>query len=69
MEKMNVFWQYIVGMLTNQGTMPLPRIVMMLKFAVPGGFPYGNEELKEFLAKQVKEGRLEMAGGNYKIVK
>ena len=50
--------------------MPLARIVMMLKFAVPGGFPYGNEELKEFLGRRVKEGKLEMVGGgNYKIVK
>src|SRR5437762_1990039 len=30
-EKMELFWQYIMGMLTNQGQMPLARIVMMLK--------------------------------------
>ena len=68
-EKMNVFWQFIVGMLTNQGAMPLAKIVMMLKFAVPGGFPYGNEELKEFLGKMVQEEKLEVVGGNYRIVK
>ena len=69
MEKMGVFWQFIMGMLTNQGPMPLQRIVMMLKFAVPGGFPFGNEELKEFLGRMVLEGKVEIvSGGNYKIV-
>lgn len=69
MEKMNLYWQFIVGMLTNQGAMPLPRIVMMLKIAVPGGFPFSNEELREFLAGMVAKGKLEIvAGGNYKMV-
>ncbi|KAL8893835.1 MAG: hypothetical protein Q9192_004875 [Flavoplaca navasiana] len=66
-EKMEVFWQFVVGMLTNQGAMPLARIVMMLKVVVPGGFPYGNEELKSFLEGRVKEGKLEVVGGQYKI--
>lgn len=69
MEKMEVFWQFIVGMLTNQGPMPLQRIVMMLTFAVPGGFPCGMEELKEFLARMVGQGKVEIvSGGSYKIV-
>ncbi|KAI9874176.1 MAG: hypothetical protein M1830_010102 [Pleopsidium flavum] len=68
MEKMQVYWQFIQGMLTNQGAMPLQRIIMMLKFAVPGGFPFNNEELKEFLDKMVSEGHLDFAAGNYKIV-
>lgn len=67
--KMNIYWQFIVGMLTNQGAMPLPRIIMMLKMAVPGGFPYSNEELKGFLAGKVREGVIEVGlGGNYKIL-
>ncbi|KAL8840733.1 MAG: hypothetical protein Q9170_001171 [Blastenia crenularia] len=66
-EKMEVFWQFVVGMLTNQGAMPLTRIVMMLKVVVPGGFPFGNEELKSFLEGKVREGRLEVVGGSYKI--
>ncbi|KAL4882530.1 hypothetical protein BJY04DRAFT_36756 [Aspergillus karnatakaensis] len=70
MEKMNLYWQFIVGMLTNQGAMPLQRIVMMLKIAVPGGFPFSNEELREFLAGMVLKGKLEIvSGGNYKIVR
>ncbi|KAL4895135.1 anaphase-promoting complex subunit ApcB [Aspergillus ambiguus] len=69
LEKMNLYWQFIVGMLTNQGAMPLQRIVMMLKIAVPGGFPFSNEELREFLAGMVSKGKLEIvSGGNYKIV-
>lgn len=69
MEKMNLYWQFIVGMLTNQGAMPLQRIVMMLKIAVPGGFPFSNEELREFLASMVSQGKLEIAsGGSYKII-
>ncbi|KAL5000351.1 hypothetical protein BDV10DRAFT_162548 [Aspergillus recurvatus] len=70
MEKMNLYWQFIVGMLTNQGAMPLQRIVMMLKIAVPGGFPFSNEELREFLAGMVSRGKVEIvSGGNYKIVR
>ncbi|PLB55735.1 anaphase-promoting complex subunit ApcB [Aspergillus steynii IBT 23096] len=69
MEKMNLYWQFIVGMLTNQGAMPLQQIVMMLKIAVPGGFPFSNEELREFLAGMVAKGKLEIvSGGNYRIV-
>lgn len=68
-EKMVVFWQFIVGMLTNQGAMPLQRIVMMLGIAVPGGFPYSNEELRSFLRRRVEEGKVEMVGGSYRIVK
>ncbi|OJJ47994.1 hypothetical protein ASPZODRAFT_15442 [Penicilliopsis zonata CBS 506.65] len=70
MEKMNLYWQFIMGMLTNQGAMPLQRIVMMLKIAVPGGFPFSNEELREFLAGMVNKGKLEIvSGGNYKIIR
>lgn len=65
-DKMEVFWQYVVGTLTNQGPMPLAKIVMVLKLLA--GFPYGNEELRGFLEKRVQEGKLEVVGGNYKIV-
>lgn len=67
-EKMDVFWQYVMAMLTNQGPMPLQQIVTFLGVFVPGGFPFGNEVMKEFLDGMVEEGRLEMAGGNYKVV-
>ena len=69
-EKMAVFWQCVVAMLTNQGPMPLPQILAYIGVFVPGGFPFGNEVLREFLSGKVQEGKLEVAqGGNYKIVK
>lgn len=66
-EKMEVYWQYVVGMLTNGGPMPLQQIVMMLKLTVPGGFPFGNEELKDYLEEEVRGGKLDFAGGVYRI--
>lgn len=66
-EKMKVYWQYVVGMLTNGGPMPLQQVVMMLKLTVPGGFPFGNEELKDYLEEQVRSGKLDFAGGVYRI--
>ncbi|KAI1611586.1 anaphase-promoting complex component APC2 [Exophiala viscosa] len=66
--KMAMYHQFVVSMLTNQGQMPLPRIAMMLGIVVPGGFPFSNEELKEFLAGMVKDGVLDVgAGGAYKV--
>lgn len=69
-EKMVLSWQCVVAMLTNQGSMPLPQILAYLGEFVPGGFPFGNEVLREFLDGKVQEGKLELVqGGNYKIVK
>ncbi|KGQ02025.1 hypothetical protein PAAG_11201 [Paracoccidioides lutzii Pb01] len=69
MAKMDLYWQFIVGMLTNQGAMPLQRIIMMLKIVVPGGFPFSSEELRAFLSQMVSKGKLEVvSGGSYKIV-
>ncbi len=62
-QKMAVYHQFILSLLTNQGAMPLPRIVMMLGMVVPGGFPFSNEELKEFLGRMVRDGEVEMGGG------
>ena len=67
--RMALYHQFVISMLTNQGAMPLPRIAMMLGFVVPGGFPFSNEELKEFLGGMVKEGVLECGmGGNWRVV-
>ena len=59
-QKMAMFHQFILSMLTNNGAMPLARIAMMLGIVVPGGFPFSNEELKEFLGGMVKDGALEV---------
>ena len=66
---MAVYHQFILSLLTNQGAMPLPRIVMMLGMVVPGGFPFSNEELKDFLTRMLKDGEVEIgAGGVYRAV-
>lgn len=64
--KMAVYQQFITAMLTNQGSMPLPRIAMMLGMVVPGGFPFSNEELREFLGSMVRDGVVTLQGNNYK---
>ncbi|KAI5306860.1 hypothetical protein KEM56_006720 [Ascosphaera pollenicola] len=67
--KMDLYWKFIVGMLTNQGSMPLNQIIMMLKIVVPGGFPFSNDELRDFLGKMVSQGNLEIGrGGTYRLV-
>ena len=68
-ETMTLCWQFSIAMLTNQGAMSLQKIIANLGVFVPGGFPYGNDVMREFLDKKVKEGKLELgSGGLYKIV-
>ncbi|KAI0161692.1 hypothetical protein GGR52DRAFT_560795 [Hypoxylon sp. FL1284] len=63
-EKRQVYWQFIVGMLTNSSpAMPLGQISMMMKMLIADGFPWSNEELQEFLGEKIAEGELEIAGG------
>jgi anaphase-promoting complex subunit 2 len=63
-----VYWQYVVGMLTNASAqMPPAQIAMMLKMLVPDGFPWSSEELREFLGEKVAAGELEVAGGKYRL--
>jgi anaphase-promoting complex subunit 2 len=69
-EKRTVYWQFIVGMLTNSSpAMPLNNIAMMMKMLLPDGFPWSNEELQEFLAEKLGDGELELIGGKYKLIK
>ena len=68
-QKMAVYHQFILSLLTNQGAMPVGRITMMLGMVVPGGFPFSTDELKEFLGRMVRDGEIEVAaGGVYKAV-
>lgn len=65
-----VYWQFIVGMLTNSAvSMPLAQIAMMMKMLIAEGFPWSNEELQEFLGEKVADGELEVVGGKYRLVK
>lgn len=70
-EELQVFWSYIVGMLTNLDSLPLERIHQMLKmFASQGpGFEVSLEELKHFLQRKVREQKLVHAGGVYQLSK
>jgi anaphase-promoting complex subunit 2 len=69
-EKMQMYWQFIQGMLTNSSPqMPLQQIAMMLKMLIVNGFPYSNEELQEFLSVKVAAGELEFVAGKYKLKK
>jgi anaphase-promoting complex subunit 2 len=69
-EKMQLYWQFIQSMLKNSSSqMPLQQIAMTLKMLIMDGFPYSNEELREFLARKVADGELELVGGKYKLKK
>lgn len=69
-EKMQMYWQFIQGMLTNSSPqMPLQQIAMMLKMLIVDGFPYSNEELQEFLGLKVAAGELDFVAGKYKLKK
>ncbi|KAK3088868.1 hypothetical protein FSP39_024770 [Pinctada imbricata] len=71
-EELQVFWSYIVGMLTNLDCLPLERIHSMLRmFAMQG--PSVVEctvpELKRFLDSKVKENKLLFSRGVYRLPK
>ena len=62
-----------MGMLTNLGVLPLERIQSMLTMFVPApnGYNRTEEELRDFLAEQVKDGKIEVVkgeGGGYKLI-
>ncbi|XP_058810288.1 anaphase-promoting complex subunit 2 [Phymastichus coffea] len=71
-EELQVFWSYIVGMLTNLDSMPLERIHQMLKMFASqgsGAVECGLPELRAFLDKKVREHLLLFSGGLYKLPK
>ncbi|XP_033732322.1 anaphase-promoting complex subunit 2-like [Pecten maximus] len=71
-EELQVFWSYIVGMLTNLESLPLERIHSMLRmFAMqgPSALECSVPELKEFLDRKVKEQKLIYSAGVYRLPK
>ncbi|OAA49300.1 Cullin [Metarhizium rileyi] len=69
-ERRTVYWQFIVGMLTNSSpAMPLGQIAMMMKMLIADGCSWSSEELQEFLGDKIAEGELELSGGKYRLVK
>ncbi|XP_011163041.2 anaphase-promoting complex subunit 2 isoform X2 [Solenopsis invicta] len=71
-EELQVFWSYIVGMLTNLDSLPIERIHQMLKMFAsqgPGAVECGLPELRQFLDKKVREHQLLLSGSYYRLPK
>jgi anaphase-promoting complex subunit 2 len=69
LEKKEVYSAFILGMLTNQGNMPVARILMMMRMMVQGGFPFGAEEVKRLLVDMEEGGKVVGLGGDVWAVK
>ncbi|XP_068619095.1 anaphase-promoting complex subunit 2 [Battus philenor] len=69
--ELQVFWSYIVGMLTNLDSLPLDRIHQMLKmFASQApGTECSLQELRQFLDTKVRTHQLVLQGCMYKLPK
>lgn len=69
-ERRAMYWQFIVGMLTNSmPNAPLGQLAMMMRMLIADGFSWSDQDLQEFLAEKVELGELEVVGGKYKLVK
>lgn len=71
-EELQVFWSYIVGMLTNLDSLPIERIHQMLKMFAsqgPGAVECGLPELRQFLDRKVREHQLLLSGSFYRLPK
>ncbi|KAL5012414.1 hypothetical protein ScPMuIL_010965 [Solemya velum] len=71
-EELQVYWSYIVGMITNLDNLPLERIHSMLRmFAMqgPASVECSIHELKAYLDRKVKEQKLVFCGGAYRLPK
>ncbi len=62
-EAMRMSEQYILGMLTNLGSLPLERIHMYLSNFMAYSAPLG--ELRAFLQRLIKEEKIELVGNDY----
>ncbi|GAA6012067.1 hypothetical protein JCM10207_005117 [Rhodosporidiobolus poonsookiae] len=68
--QMRVFWQFIQGMLTNLGALPLSRIHSTLNMLAPGYKGKTTDELTALLEALAGEGVvMKTAKGQWKIVK
>ncbi|KAH7950750.1 hypothetical protein HPB52_000238 [Rhipicephalus sanguineus] len=69
---LQIYWSYIVGMLTNLESLKLDRIHTMLKmFAMqtPSTAELTEQELRHFLDGQVSKQKLLYSGGHYRLPK
>ena len=63
-EKKEFYAQFVAMMLTNQGNKPTTQILMMMKMMLPDGFPFSEEDLREFLGDLVNQGALIKTGAD-----
>ncbi len=63
-EKKDIYTLFIIGMLTNQGNMPVARIAMMMRMMIPGGFPFGVDGVKGLLGEMETDGKVVGLGGD-----
>ncbi|KAL9988810.1 hypothetical protein ACROYT_G003298 [Oculina patagonica] len=71
-EELQVFWSYIVGMLTNLESLPLDRIHSMLRmFAMQdtSSSQCSVDDLRRFLDRKVKDQELQFVNGFYRLPK
>jgi anaphase-promoting complex subunit 2 len=68
-ENVDMYRLFVQGMLMNQGSVPLKRILDMLKIALPGGFPFSESDLKGILEAMVNESLLLCSGDVYSVKK
>lgn len=68
-EALQVFWSYIVGMLTNLESLPLERIHQMLKMFASHSVEFSQQELRGFLQKKVQAQLLVFVSGVYQLPK
>lgn len=63
-ERKDVYVNFITGMLTNQGNLPLARIFGMMRIMIPGGFPFTADEVKVLLVEMESNGVVVPLGGD-----
>ena len=68
---MHVYWSYIVGMLTNLGSLPVDKIHSFLVMFVPSEDPYvkTKQELETYLLAMTDEGKLKNEDSKFSLVK
>lgn len=65
----DMYQMFMIGMLTNGGAMDAGRVAMMMKMVVPGGFNFGEDEVRWLLGDLVDKGRVVEGGGVFGVKK
>ena len=65
----DMYQMFMVGMLTNGGAMDAGRVAMMMKMVVPGGFNFGEDEVRWLLLDLVEKGQVVEGGGVFGVKK